>query len=158
MTVKSKLLLKAFYDEPLKYSYFKGCSTGGRQALMEAQRYPLDYDAIIAGAPSNRQIHIASLALERSIRLVRNPDHEITQTKANLIQQNSNEHMRHAERRVPEQSSPVQHRLHQNPLRAGKRYAHMSDGDRVGNSEELLRRSNDSKGELVLAGQAWVIP
>jgi feruloyl esterase len=37
MTVKSKEIIKAFYDQNAKYSYFKGCSTGGRQALMEAQ-------------------------------------------------------------------------------------------------------------------------
>jgi feruloyl esterase len=40
MTVIAKQIVKAFYDENAKYSYFKGCSTGGRMALMEAQRYP----------------------------------------------------------------------------------------------------------------------
>jgi feruloyl esterase len=50
MTVSAKAIVNAFYDSAPKYAYFKGCSTGGRQALTEAQRYPQDYDGIIAGA------------------------------------------------------------------------------------------------------------
>ncbi|MBK6799756.1 MAG: tannase/feruloyl esterase family alpha/beta hydrolase [Acidobacteria bacterium] len=53
MTEKAKLIVKAFYGDGPKRSYFASCSNGGRQALMEAQRYPNDYDGLIAGAPSN---------------------------------------------------------------------------------------------------------
>jgi feruloyl esterase len=51
--VNAKQIVKQFYAQPATRSYFVACSTGGRQALMEAQRFPEDYDGIIAGAPAN---------------------------------------------------------------------------------------------------------
>jgi len=53
MTRVAKEVVKAFYGKETQHSYFTGCSNGGRQALMEAQRFPEDYDGIIAGAPAN---------------------------------------------------------------------------------------------------------
>jgi feruloyl esterase len=56
MTLKSKEVVRAFYGRKPKYSYFNGCSTGGKEGLMEAQRYPEDYDGIVVGHPNFDQI------------------------------------------------------------------------------------------------------
>jgi feruloyl esterase len=53
----SKLVLAA-YAAPPKFSYFNGCSDGGREALMEAQRYPSDFDGVVAGDPANDWTHL----------------------------------------------------------------------------------------------------
>ena len=53
MTVKSKAIATAFYGTDATRSYFNGCSTGGRQALVAAQRFPNDFDGIVAGAAAN---------------------------------------------------------------------------------------------------------
>jgi len=65
MTLAGKQLVLAYYGTSPSYSYFHGCSTGGQQALMEAQRFPTDYNGILAGSPAyNRtHLHIASAAL-----------------------------------------------------------------------------------------------
>jgi feruloyl esterase len=53
MAVTAKAVVSAFYGRAPKLSYFSGCSTGGRQALVEAERYPADFNGIIAGAAAN---------------------------------------------------------------------------------------------------------
>ena len=52
VTVAAKEITRRAYGKRPKYSYFEGCSNGGRQAMQEAQRYPEDFDGIIAGAPA----------------------------------------------------------------------------------------------------------
>jgi feruloyl esterase len=54
----AKAVTKAFYGAPQKVSYFSGCSTGGHQALSAAQRYPEDFDGIIAGDPGNNRTNL----------------------------------------------------------------------------------------------------
>jgi feruloyl esterase len=55
MTVVAEALIAAFYGDGPKFSYWNGCSQGGRQGLREAQQYPADYDGIIAGAAAANQ-------------------------------------------------------------------------------------------------------
>lgn len=59
-TLAGKAITQSFYQKPAAHSYFSGCSTGGRQAIQEAQRFPWDFDGIIAGAPP---IRLADLKL-----------------------------------------------------------------------------------------------
>jgi feruloyl esterase len=56
--VAGKAILAAWYGRPAAHSYFSGCSTGGHQALMEAQRFPQDFDGIIAGDPGNNRTRL----------------------------------------------------------------------------------------------------
>jgi feruloyl esterase len=58
MTVKAKAIVAAYYGSGPKFSYWNGCSSGGKQGLKEAQRFPEDYDGIIAGAPANYWTHL----------------------------------------------------------------------------------------------------
>ena len=53
-----KAITAAFYGRAPRYAYFAGCSTGGHQALMEAQRYPMDFDGILAGDPGNNRTNL----------------------------------------------------------------------------------------------------
>jgi len=63
MSVAGKAAAQALYGHVPNYAYFGSCSNGGRQALMEAQRYPADYDGILAGAPANYWTHLLASAL-----------------------------------------------------------------------------------------------
>ncbi len=58
MTVVGKALTAAYYGSPVKYAYFYGGSTGGQQALSEAQRYPEDYDGILSCAPAYDRVNL----------------------------------------------------------------------------------------------------
>ena len=81
MVLKSKAVINAFYGSAPKYSYWNGCSAGGRQALKEAQMFPADFDGIIAGSPgadwsgrSAQAVRIAALLENEAARLT--PAHQ----------------------------------------------------------------------------------
>lgn len=87
MTVKSKAIVQAFYGSAVKMSYWNGCSTGGRQGLKEAQRFPQDYDGIIAGAPANPRTHLAFATLWIAHANLKAPDSYIPPEKYPAIHQ-----------------------------------------------------------------------
>jgi len=60
MTVQAKAIVTAFYGRAPRFSYWNGCSSGGKQGLKEAQQFPMDYDGIVAGAPGNYWTHLVA--------------------------------------------------------------------------------------------------
>ncbi len=74
MTVTSKAIIQNFYGSAPRYSYWNGCSTGGRQGLKEAQKFPADYDGIIAGAPANYQTHLHVWSVWLAQQVNKTPD------------------------------------------------------------------------------------
>jgi len=85
MSVRAKTIVEAFYGKPPRLSYWNGCSTGGRQGLMEAQRFPEDYDGIIAGAAANPRSRLNAAGLAMHQALWRNPSSVIPDTKYRMI-------------------------------------------------------------------------
>jgi feruloyl esterase len=58
MTESAKLIIREYSGALPKRSFFMGCSTGGHQALSEVQRFPADYDGVVAGDPGNNRVHL----------------------------------------------------------------------------------------------------
>jgi hypothetical protein len=85
MTRVAKDVVHAFYGKTAQHSYFAGCSDGGREALMEAQRYPADYDGILAGAPANYWTALLSTAAADTQALTVDPASFIPQAKIPTI-------------------------------------------------------------------------
>jgi feruloyl esterase len=85
MTVQSKAMIGAYYNRAPRLSYFNGCSTGGRQGLMSAQKYPEDFDAIVAGAPANFQTHLHAWDLSASIPVLKNPAAAVPAAKLQMV-------------------------------------------------------------------------
>jgi feruloyl esterase len=85
MALKSKAIIQAFYSREPQLSYYQGCSTGGRQGLMEAQRFPADFDAIIAGAPVNNVVHLNIQSVARQVDLLREPARILPPNKMSLL-------------------------------------------------------------------------
>jgi tannase/feruloyl esterase len=84
-TVFAKPVIDAFYGAAPKVAFFNGCSTGGRQAITEAQRYPNDFDAIVAGASAWDGMRMHALRVAVSQRINANADGVIPQSKLPMI-------------------------------------------------------------------------
>jgi feruloyl esterase len=83
MAVEAKTLIRAFYGSAPRYSYWNGCSGGGREGLLQASRYPDEFDGIIAGDPAN--IRRNSWALELAVQTFKNPAAYIPPAKYPMI-------------------------------------------------------------------------
>jgi len=153
MTLKSKEIVKAFYERGAQYSYFKGCSTGGRMAVMEAQRYPDDYDGIIAGSLANRHIHMWTAGIERSIDLSRHPEKAITAEQAALVNTlvtNTCDTLKEGFLNNPRACSVDFSTL---KCQAGKAGACLTD-PQLQTVQTFYGGVKNSKGELIFSGQA----
>jgi feruloyl esterase len=84
-TVNAKTLVSAFYGQAPRYSYFDSCSNGGREALMEAQRFPEDFNGILAGAPANNWTGLLTGGLAVTQNMYRNPPGYISGVKLAAI-------------------------------------------------------------------------
>jgi feruloyl esterase len=85
MTVAAKTVVAAHYDARPTRAYFNSCSTGGRQALIEAQRYPDDFDGIVAGDPSWDQMRLYAARVWLNTYVNRTPAAVIPASKYPMI-------------------------------------------------------------------------
>jgi feruloyl esterase len=85
LTVASKKIIAAYYEASPAFSYWNGCSAGGRQAMKEAQRFPADFDGIVAGAPGLDWTGRAAQAVRVAQALQKNPAARLSRAKAQLL-------------------------------------------------------------------------
>jgi hypothetical protein len=83
--VNAKSLVHAFYGNAPHRSYFDSCSDGGREALMEAQRFPEDFDGILAGAPANFWTHLVASGVDTAKLLYAHPEGYVSGIKLPAI-------------------------------------------------------------------------
>jgi feruloyl esterase len=85
MAVTAKKIIAAYYGREPRKNYFTGCSSGGWQALSEAERYPEDYDGIIAGAPAINFVRLQAGGFVQAWRGRQIPHSDLSQAKLSLI-------------------------------------------------------------------------
>jgi hypothetical protein len=81
MTVKAKAVIEAFYGRRPRRSLWTSCSTGGRQGLMEAYRYPADYDGISAMAPANPMTDLMTQSIWTGYAALKDPASAVSRSK-----------------------------------------------------------------------------
>jgi feruloyl esterase len=84
-SIEAKALIASYYGRGPRLSYWEGCSTGGRQGLMSAQRYPEDFDGIIAGAPAYDQIYISAWRMRLLMAALKSPQQALPPQKLKLL-------------------------------------------------------------------------
>lgn len=82
-TENAKALVKEFYGQAQKYTYFQGCSQGGRQGMVASQRYPADFDGIIAGAPGFSDT--ARISMSLISRAFHAPESKLSRPQIKLV-------------------------------------------------------------------------
>lgn len=87
MTLDAKQILKAFYRQDPKHSYWFGCSLGGQMGLTEIQRFPQDYDGAIIGAPASPIVDLNANQIWPSLLIAQNPARQLGRTKGAMLAQ-----------------------------------------------------------------------
>ena len=140
MTVKAKALVAAFYGSGPKLSYWNGCSSGGKQGLKEAQKYPEDYNGVIAGAPANNWVALLSSDMMSSVALLKDPASRIPPAQTPAPAQSGGRGVRCSGRR----QRRSHRRSHQMPFRSrgpvvqGTGNGKLSHSGASGSGEETL--------------------
>lgn len=89
MTVKGKQTVEVFYGVAPQFAYFEGCSNGGRQAMMEVERYPEDYNGILAGAPAVNWAHLMASGWWMDLAIWKDEESHIPTKKLAAVQRAS---------------------------------------------------------------------
>jgi feruloyl esterase len=85
MTVQGKAIVAAYYGKDPSYSYWNGCSSGGKQGLKEAQKFPDDYNGMVAGAPANYWTHLTAATVWDGLLPLKTPQSRIPADKFPMI-------------------------------------------------------------------------
>jgi len=82
---KAKKIITAYYQKAPRYSYFNGCSEGGREAMMEAQRYPEDFNGILAGATAHYWTQLMA-AFAWNAQALNKPENFLSEAKRRTVE------------------------------------------------------------------------
>jgi feruloyl esterase len=83
--MRAKAIVQSFYAKPPARSYFIGCSSGGYEGLMAAQRFPTDYDGIVAGAPANNWTRLMAGDFDGILAVLKEPQSNLTAEALSLL-------------------------------------------------------------------------